>query len=235
MGNRYSSIEHQAVKREIVLLKGFPCKWGKCSFCNYIEDNTLDEEEIMRVNSEALSHVTGEYGVLEVINSGSIFELPLSSMQLIKDTIAEKQIKVLYAEFYYGYRNRLDEIRQFFSGTEVRFRLGLETFDDEFRSKGYNKPFHLPEDSYADLAKDAYAVCLLVCAKGQTREMIARDIELGLKYFRSISINVFVNNTTSVKRDEELYIWFVEKYSHLQNNPNVELHLDNKNLGVYEQ
>ena len=34
---RYSTIDEK-YKREIVLLKARPCKWGKCRFCDYIED-----------------------------------------------------------------------------------------------------------------------------------------------------------------------------------------------------
>ena len=49
MGIRYSKIENKN-KREIVLLKSFPCKYGKCKFCNYIEDNSTDELEINKIN-----------------------------------------------------------------------------------------------------------------------------------------------------------------------------------------
>lgn len=83
MGIRYNKIENKH-KREIVLLKSFPCKYGKCSFCNYIEDNSIDENEINRVNLEVLKEITGEYGVLEVINSGSVFELPKQTLAEIK-------------------------------------------------------------------------------------------------------------------------------------------------------
>ena len=34
---RYSRIT-QKHPREICLLRSFPCVWGKCSFCDYIED-----------------------------------------------------------------------------------------------------------------------------------------------------------------------------------------------------
>lgn len=79
MGVRYNKItgKHQ---REIVLLKSFPCRYGKCSFCNYIEDNSTDEKEIDSVNLEVLKEITGEFGVLEVINSGSVFELTPDTM-----------------------------------------------------------------------------------------------------------------------------------------------------------
>ena len=75
---RYSEILDKR-PREIVLLKGRPCVWGRCAFCDYIEDNSSDEMECNSVNEEVLSHVTGRYRELEVINSGSVFELPTSN------------------------------------------------------------------------------------------------------------------------------------------------------------
>ena len=45
MESRYSKILEKN-QREIVLLKSFPCSYGKCSFCNYINDNSLNEDEM---------------------------------------------------------------------------------------------------------------------------------------------------------------------------------------------
>lgn len=234
MGIRYNKIENKH-KREIVLLKSFPCKYGKCSFCNYIEDNSIDENEINKVNLEVLKEITGEYGVLEVINSGSVFELPKQTLAEIKKIVIEKNIKTLYFEIYYGYTKRLNEIRNYFEGIDIRFRMGLETFDNEYRIKGYNKNFTLNENQLIELGKEVYSVCLLICTKGQTKEIIKRDIELGLKYFRGITINIFIDNGTIVKRDNELVKWFIENYSYLINDERVELLIDNKDLGVFEQ
>ena len=234
MGTRYNKIENKH-KREIVLLKSFPCKYGKCSFCNYIEDNSIDENEINKVNLEVLKEITGEYGVLEVINSGSVFELPKQTLAEIKKIVIEKNIKTLYFEIYYGYTKRLNEIRNYFEGIDIRFRMGLETFDNEYRIKGYNKNFTLNENQLIELGKEVYSVCLLICTKGQTKEMIKRDIELGLKYFKGITINIFIDNGTIVKRDNELVKWFIENYSYLINDERVELLIDNKDLGVFEQ
>jgi len=44
----------------------------------------------------------------------------------------------LYFEAYFGYINRLNEIREYFSEQEVRFAIGMETFDNEFAG---NKDF----------------------------------------------------------------------------------------------
>ena len=29
--------------REVLLLKGLPCVWSRCTFCDYIDDNTTDQ------------------------------------------------------------------------------------------------------------------------------------------------------------------------------------------------
>lgn len=234
MGIRYNKITGKH-EREIVLLKSFPCRYGKCSFCNYIEDNSTSEEEINSINFEVLKEVTGEYGVLEVINSGSVFELPNDTLAEIKKVVEEKNIKTLYFEIYYGYIKRLDEIRNYFKGIEIRFRMGMETFDDDFRINVYNKNFHTNSESLELMSKELYSVCLLVCTKGQTKEMIDKDIEMGLKYFKGITINIFIDNGTKVKRDSELVKWFINKYSYLTEDNRVELLIDNKDLGVFEQ
>lgn len=234
MGVRYNKITGKH-EREIVLLKSFPCKYGKCSFCNYIEDNSTNEEEIDKTNLEVLKEVTGEFGILEVINSGSVFELTKNTLNEIKKIVIEKNIKILYFEIYYGYSRRLNEIRDFFKGIEIRFRMGMETFDNNFRINVYNKNFYTDEKVLNELSKELYSVCLLVCTKGQTKEMIKNDIELGLKYFKNITINIFIDNGTVIKRDEKLVKWFVKEYSYLMNDDRVELLIDNKDLGVFEQ
>lgn len=234
MGIRYNKItdKHQ---REIVLLKSFPCKYGKCSFCNYIEDNSLDEKEIDAVNMEVLKEITGEYEVLEVINSGSVFELTPRTLEEIKKIVKEKNIKVLYFEIYYGYIKRIEEIKKYFFDVEVRFRMGIETFDNDFRVKVYNKNFTLKEKEIIEISKKLFSVCLLICVKGQTKEMIENDIKIALENFQGVTINIFINNGTVVERDNELVKWFIEKYSYLTSNDKVELLIDNKDLGVFEQ
>ena len=72
---RYNEITNKN-QREIVLLQGRPCAWGKCIFCDYIADNSKDEDAMVRLNHEVLSRVTGKYGVLEVINLEAVLNSP---------------------------------------------------------------------------------------------------------------------------------------------------------------
>jgi len=231
---RYNKISDK-IPREILLLKSLPCIYsGKCSFCNYILDNTTDLDEIKLINDEILGMITGEYGTVEIINSGSVFELPKFVLEAIREKINACNVRILYFEAYYGYHKRLDEMRDFFPNQEIRYRIGIETFDDEFRKRVLKKPF--PTSNLTDLSQKFYAACLMICIKGQTREQILNDIHLAKTHFREVTINVFVNNTTPIERDDELVKWFVQDvYPSIKNEQNIEILLDNKDHGVYVQ
>lgn len=228
---RYSRILEKN-PREIVLLKSRPCKWGRCFFCDYIHDNCEDDASMIAFNGEILRDVTGEFKRLEVINSASVFELPQETLKDIKDIVFEKGIEELYFEVHYSYKDRLDEIRNYFSGIDIKFKCGIETFDDDFRNKYLKKGvnFNAPEE----VAKRFNTICLLVGIKGQTKEMIIRDMDLLLKHFERGCINVYVNNTTEVKADPELIDWFRNNYSYLEDRQNIEILWNNTDFGVGE-
>lgn len=226
--DRYNKIINKN-NREIVLLRSFPCVWGKCSFCDYIDDNGRDEEELNKLNKEVLDNITGEFGVLEVINSGSCFEIPKETMNYIKKIVDEKKIKLLFFESHWCYRNRLDEIKNFFN-IPIIFKIGVETFDYDFRNNFLNK--NAKFKAAKEVAEKFQSVCLMVGIKGQTKEMIKKDIEILLENFKYGTINVFVDNTTSIKRDEELVQWFRKEYSYLDDHPTIEVLYHNTDFGV---
>lgn len=226
--DRYSRITNKN-RREIVLLKAYPCVWGKCRFCDYTDDNCRDKEEMTALNKAVLSHVTGEFQVLEVINSGSCFELPKETLEDIRKVVREKQIQKLFFEAHWMYRNRLDEMREFF-GIPIIYKTGAETFDYAFREQYLNKHADFKDAEELSLYFDS--PCLMVGIKGQTKEMIRSDIALLKKHFKLGTINVFTNNTTDVKRDESLVQWFLTEYEYLKNDPSVEILYENTDFGV---
>ena len=226
--DRYSKVINKNL-REIVLLKALPCIWGKCAFCDYIDDNDDNIAEINKLNKEVLNNITGEFGVLEVINSGSCFEIPRESLEYIKKIVVEKKIKKLFLESHWCYKNRLQEMRDFF-GIEIIFKIGVETFDNSFRNLVLNKNANFKT---VDEVKESFqSVCLLVGIKGQTKEMIKRDINLVLENFKYATINVFINNTTDVKRDEELVQWFTDNFKYLEDYQYIEVLYNNTEFGV---
>lgn len=225
---RYSKITEKN-PREIVLLRAFPCIWGKCAFCDYIEDNGRDREEMARQNRQVLSQVTGELGVLEAINSGSCFELPKETLADIKGIVETRGIQRLIFESHWIYRKRLGEMREYF-GIPVTYKIGVETFDDEFREKVLNK--HADFQTPQEVAAYFDSICLMVGIEGQTPEMIRKDISILKQYFRHGTVNVYNNNTTPIRRDEELVRWFMEEYRWLLDDPEVEVLYEITDFGV---
>ena len=234
--NRYSKIIEK-FPREFVLLQGTGCKWRQCTFCDYHTDVSTDTFE---VNRQVLEQVTGEYRVLDVINSGSALELDDQTIALIQRIVQEKKIHTLWFEAHWMYRHRLEEFRLrilslfptlYSLRPTIKFRCGVETFDPELR-KRWNKG--VPEGVTAEeVARYFQGVCLLCCTEGETCERIVRDIELARKHFEYFSVNVFCNNTTKIKRDQALVDWFVsEVYPTIKDDPRIEVLIDNTDLGV---
>jgi len=225
---RYSVINKKN-PREIVLLKSTSCKWGKCSFCDYIHDNSNDINHIIELNKEILSCVTGNFDQLEIINSGSCFELPAETLKDIRDIVEDKKISTLYFESHFMYRNRLDEIRDFFNA-KIVFKCGIESFDESFREGVLKKgaKFKSPQE----VAKYFSSICLMVGIKGQNKEMIRKDIEILESHFEKGCVNIFVDNSTKITSDTQLISWFEKEYAYLEENPNIEVLWHNTDFGV---
>jgi len=216
--------------REVVLLKGLPCIWGRCSFCDYIDDNTTDEDLIRQVANECLGQVTGEFGRLQVVNSGSIQELPADVRARIREVMGAKGIGQFFTESYWAYRKRFAETRAFF-GVETHLFLCVETFDDGLRNGVLNKSMHW--SGAEEVAALTDSICLMVGFRGQTKETIRRDVDALLKLFKYGIVNVFSENRLSAGlMDEDLKEWFREEFAWLAERENVDVLWRNTDLGV---
>ena len=224
---RYALI-HTVLPREFVLLQGQGCKWKRCTFCDYhgdVSDNPF------AINSEVLAQVQGVYGVLDIINSGSAMELDEQTIADIKRVVKEKHIHTLWFEAHYMYRNQLAKFAEQFEGVEVKFRCGVESFDNCLRQQ-WNKGI-AANVTAQDVAKYFQGVCLLCCTQGDSKERILKDIALAEQYFEYASVNVFCENSTSLKRDNALAKWFVEEvYPNLKDSSKIEVLVENTDLGV---
>jgi hypothetical protein len=113
----------------------------------------------------------------------------------------------------------------------VKFRCGVESFDSSLRERW--KKGIAASVTAEDVAKYFKGVCLLCCTEGDSKERILRDIALAEQYFEYASVNVFCENTTAIKRDDELAKWFVEDvYPALKESGKIEILINNTDLGV---
>lgn len=227
---RYGIIT-QKRKREIVLLRGRGCVYKKCTFCDYYTDSSKNDEENFKLNREALSRVTGEYGDLEVINSGSVFELDINTLDLIREVCREKNIWVIHFEAHYLYKNKIPELRKSFSDYQLKMKLGLETFDYDLREKKLKKG--IPENAPEIISEGFDEANFLFGLTGQTAESMERDIQLGLKYFERICLNIMCQNSSSVAPDNDVIKCFIkELYPRYKNDPRIDILINNTDFGV---
>ena len=225
--DRYSVITTK-FPREFVLLQGQGCRWRQCVYCDYHEDVSAHPFDI---NRTVLEQVTGQFGVLDVINSGSGIELDEETLQLLAEVIRTKKIHTVWFEMHYMYRHKLEDFARRFAPATVKFRCGVETFDGALRAAWHKgiAPHVTPED----VARYFQGICLLCCTEGETKERILNDIRLAQQHFEYFSINLFCNNHTPIRRDEALAQWFEsEVYPALKDNPKIEVLLNNTDLGV---
>ncbi len=227
---RYSIIDGKN-KREIVLLRGAGCVWKKCTFCDYHDDFSKDKESNFLLNKEVLDKVSGIYKKLEIINSGSFCELDSNTKQYVLDTCKKNDIGEISVELHWSFRKEVEKIKAFFAPIIVNFKIGIETFDIDFRENVMKKG--MGDVKAEGIRKYFQDCCLLIGIQGQTREQVREDISVAMKHFNRVCINVFVENTTDTKRDDALVKWFVaELYDEYKNDERIDILLQNTDFGV---
>ena len=231
---RYSVITEKN-PREIVLLRGRGCRYRQCAFCDYHEDASTDEEENLLLNREALGQVTGVYGILEVVNSGSFCELDESTMREIAYTCRQKNIRTIHFECHWLYRRFIPALRKRFGddGIEVKVKIGVETFDAVYRENVMHKG--IMETSPRKIAEGYDECCLLFGLPGQTEDSMLADIRTGLQFFSRVCVNMMVENSAPLKPDGEVRRIFMDKvYPLFRDNDRVDILLNNTDFGVGE-
>lgn len=183
------------------------------------------------LNSNVLKNVTGIYQNLEVINSGSVFELDKNTVELIKEICKKKNIHTIHFESHYLYNNRIAKLREDFSDFTLKMKLGLESFDYDFRENVLKKG--IKETDPKKICENFDEANFLFGIKAQTIQSIKNDIELGLKYFERICINIMCENSTDIKPDKELIKAFInEIYPIYKNNNRADILINNTDFGV---
>lgn len=227
---RYSIIKEKN-PREIVLLRGLGCVYKKCTFCDYHTDRCDDQNKNFELNKSVLEKVTGCFGNIEIINSGSVFELDNKTRELIKKICSEMHIGTIHFESHYIYDKHIEGLRREFSGFDLKMKLGLETFDYNFRENILHKG--IAEKNPAVIAENFDEANFLFGLSGQSAESMEKDITLGLEYFERICVNIMCENSTAVKPDKKVISDFVNYlYPKYKDNSRIDILINNTDFGV---
>ena len=229
---RYSIIREKN-PREIVLLRGRGCRWRRCRFCDYHLDFSKDEDADLALNRSVLNNVTGLYGTLEAINSGSFCDLDDGSVEAVLDACCSNDIRQLHIECHWRDRDTLPAIRSKFAkaGILLKVKTGVETFDEIFRDDVLLKG--MEHVSPEDIAAYADEVCLLSGLTGQTEQSMRSDIETGLRFFERVCVNLMTENSTDLHPDREVLDIFMKNiYPAYRDDSRVDILIENTDFGV---
>ncbi|MGI6200728.1 MAG: radical SAM protein [Christensenellales bacterium] len=231
---RYSVIPRKN-PREIVMLRGRGCAWRRCRFCDYHLDFSRDEAANFALNRQVLSQVTGRYGVLEVINSGSFVDLDERTLAQIAQLCRQRGIGQIHFECHWMHRDRVADFRAMWRamGVALKVKIGVETFDALFRESYLVKG--IDETDPARIAQDFDEVCLLQGLPGQTVPGMIDDIQTGLAHFERVCVNIMNANTSPIRPDPRVIDLFRrEVYPRYADADRVDILMENTDFGVGE-
>ncbi|MEB3774792.1 MAG: hypothetical protein GSR86_07705 [Desulfurococcales archaeon] len=135
--------EDKLGRRLVVILQGYPCAYGKCTFCPFALEQTLHPAKLFEANSRIIEEalkVKESWGPerVAVFNGGSIHELPYKVLEdlrpLASGTVFEVEERSEYVD--------IDSVRrllQLFEPRRLVVRIGFETVDERIRNEVLGK------------------------------------------------------------------------------------------------
>jgi len=141
--------------RIVVVLQGFPCSWGRCSFCPFYLEQSTNLSEIIERNrtiiSRAIEICSREpVNRVTVFNGGSFFEMPLAIIEMLRPLTRGRVIDIESRPEFVSLES-LQIVDSLLDPRELVVRVGLEVFDESLRNGVLNKG--IPQSEVERLAR----------------------------------------------------------------------------------
>ena len=126
-------------RRLVVILKGFPCSWGRCSFCPFFLEQSTDIRDVIMTNrriiNEALDILRKEdYRRIAVFNGSSFHELPYDTVEKLRD-LARGRVFEIESRSEYITLDSIKALLEYYEPEKLIIRIGFEVYDEEIREK----------------------------------------------------------------------------------------------------
>lgn len=126
-------------KRLVVILKGFPCSWGRCVFCPFALEQSFNLREVMETNRrivrEAVEIAEREgYKRVAVFNGSSFHELLYDTVEGLRPLVRGRVFEVEERSEYVT-RESIGALLHYYSPERLVIRVGFEVFDERIREE----------------------------------------------------------------------------------------------------
>ncbi len=129
--------EDRLGRRLVVILRGFPCAWGKCTFCPFALEQATSTARVIqdnrRIVEEAL-RAAEEWGArrVAVFNGGSFHELPYDTVERLRP-LARGRVFEVEERSEYVTLDSLEALVDYYKPERLVVRVGFETAFEEIR------------------------------------------------------------------------------------------------------
>jgi len=139
----------------VVILKSYPCSWGRCIFCPFSLEQSTDIKDIIETNRRVIDDALGEVRRedverVAVFNGSSFHELPLDTV-LRLPPLAEGRVFEVEERSEYVTKDSLKYLLRLMKPKELVVRVGFEVWDEGIR-EGYLRK-GMPNSEVVRLAK----------------------------------------------------------------------------------
>jgi len=126
-------------RRLVLILKNYPCSWGKCSFCPFHLEQSTNTWDIIvfnrRIIREAIRLANREnYERIAVFNGGSFSELPYDTVNELAP-LAKNRIFEIESRSNFITDDFVKNLLRLLAPRKLVIRIGFEVADEEIREK----------------------------------------------------------------------------------------------------
>ncbi len=132
-------VEDRLGRRLVVILRGFPCAYGQCSFCPFAMEQSMHTSRVLgdntRIIVEALeAKESYKPGRIAVFNGGSFHELPYDTVEKLRP-LASGVVFEVEERSEYITLDSLRTLAEYYKPLKLIVRIGFETASEYIREK----------------------------------------------------------------------------------------------------
>ena len=141
--------------RVILILKSYPCSWGRCIFCPFTIEQSTSIKEVIEVNrnviNEALRKLReGRVERVSIFNGSSFHELPLDTVLRLRPLTRGRVVDIEERSEYVT-KNSVEGLINLLEPKELVIRVGFEVWDEGLRENYLRKG--MPDSEVRRLVK----------------------------------------------------------------------------------
>ncbi len=135
--------EDRLGRRLVLVLRGLPCAWGRCTFCPFALEQSVNVGEVIEANRRIIREARRLAGEckpsrISVFNGSSFYELPVDTLTALRPLTEGRVVDIESRPEYLSLETLASTIRLLGARLLV-VRVGVEVWDERLRNEYLRK------------------------------------------------------------------------------------------------